>query len=395
MRDLLFLLEKAPDAIDKDWIEGVRKAWKAWMKQAKQTPYEVVIGKDFSQDWDANSRHLNGRPIMLKEIARAREILLSGMEFLDRLRQDLLINKGMWSPGPSAKLDPTITKWKEKILFHLDAAKKAFEDGMSMLSGADQLSNPQNGHFFRSEWYVTNRDFQMAVNSPMGSVHTAADEADSEISGKLFRLLSKILPIAGGSIEFGEYGPSEVNVGRMKLIFLDTPMTAADRKRFQGGRHPVNRPYYVRSFTNAFALLRRRGLTHLWYGLSYIRPKQLAPENHLGVHFGVGATYQRQGDYITVYTDPDGLAPLIIHELGHRYYYKFMSDLDRHNFDKWFGKVAATSTYGATVSSEDFAEIFSAYVMGEDLTRDQIERFKVVLGKTRKLEAIATRLSEL
>jgi len=49
--------------------------------------------------------------------------------------------------------------------------------------------------------------------------------------------------------------------------------------------------------------------------------------------------------------------------------------------DRQYLAVAATSTYGSTHSAEDFSEVFAAYVKGKDLSRDQLERFKSVLGR--------------
>ena len=141
-----------------------------------------------------------------------------------------------------------------------------------------------------------------------------------------------------------------------------------------------------KDFKKAEDLIKRKKLGHLWYGLTYIRPKQLSPENKYGIHFGVGATYHRRGDLLTIYSDPGYLAALIVHELGHRYYYKFLSSKDRRHFDKWFGKVKATSSYGSSSSPEDFAEVFSDYVIGKDMDRNQIDRFKEVLGRTRRTE---------
>lgn len=44
--------------------------------------------------------------------------------------------------------------------------------------------------------------------------------------------------------------------------------------------------------------------------------------------------------------------------------------------------VAPVSTYGSMSIHEAFAEVFAHYVLGEDLTRDQLESFKAVLSKT-------------
>jgi hypothetical protein len=69
----------------------------------------------------------------------------------------------------------------------------------------------------------------------------------------------------------------------------------------------------------------------------------------------------------------------IVHELGHRYWYKHMSKRQREKFRAWFGDVPATTDYGSTNPEEDFAEAFADYVTGRDMTREQVDRFKSVL----------------
>jgi hypothetical protein len=85
---------------------------------------------------------------------------------------------------------------------------------------------------------------------------------------------------------------------------------------------------------------------------------------------------------VFVEEDPsDHTSKLIVHELGHRYYYKFMSAADRAEFDSYFGQVSPVTEYGGTHTSEDFADVFAWYVLNMKLNRDQLERFKKFLGR--------------
>jgi len=159
--------------------------------------------------------------------------------------------------------------------------------------------------------------------------------------------------------------------------------------RHGSGRHPRERASMSGYMKKAQALLNKSRLGHLWYGIVYVKPKSSRPNPYGDEFGGVGGTYSRRGDYVTVNSEASSFIPkLMIHELGHRYYYKFMSKTDRGNFDRWFGKVPATSTYGSKATVEDFAEVFMDYVIGKkNLDRDQIDRFKVVLGKKKRTEA--------
>lgn len=396
---LYWLLVERSNTIDKGWVEGVRKAWKAWFTRAKSLrPYDVRDGVDFSAEWEPDRRHQSGYPIIQKEAARVVPLLEQGKAFVERLRSDLLINKALWTSGAEGKTgDPRIAEIKEKILKHLDDAAEEISDAKQHVDAVLEMADPSRAPLFHADWYESLRMFQLAVNSPAVRVKEAAEKADSEISGKLFRHLTKVIQMAGGTIDFGQHEPDELSIGKMKIVFLDTPMSDIERHKFKGqGRDPYARKAYIRELKSAYALLARQKLSFLWTGLLYIRPKTLAPQNHLGVQFGVGGTYHRNGDYITVYHDPvRGLDELIIHELGHRYYYKYLSPEDRRKFDKWFGKVAAVSTYGETVAPEDFAEVFAYFVLGRDLSRDQIDRFKIVLGRTRRMESLLGQLKKL
>mgnify|MGYP000558692605 CR=1 FL=1 len=74
-----------------------------------------------------------------------------------------------------------------------------------------------------------------------------------------------------------------------------------------------------------------------------------------------------------------GLFKLIAHELGHRYYFRFMSQADRARFGILFGDVPAVSEYGGLNAEEDFAEALSAFALGVPAETDgQQERYDLL-----------------
>jgi len=69
-----------------------------------------------------------------------------------------------------------------------------------------------------------------------------------------------------------------------------------------------------------------------------------------------GGHYLPNKDTIYIYQNPSpGITELVVHELGHRLYFRKLSAEDRANFDHYYGEVAAVSSYGAKASAEDFA----------------------------------------
>lgn len=375
--------EDASSQIDSAWIAGVRKAWKKWASRAEtfegySKPAEVM-------EYD----------LLLRAADAAKAYLEEGRAFVRALREDLLLNKGFWTRPAGSEGKPVFEGMKGKAITLLTEAEEALSDGLSKVDFWRNQTHPEHG-YRRDETWKDQASFNQILRTISLAAEEAAKAADKVLSGKLLRHLSTLVTKSGKSgepLDFGGYEPTTLRVGDVAVIFQDTPVdparggAAADPER---SRHPMYRTDYVKQLKQAKALLDRRKLGFLWYGRFEVQPHGYAPVNQLGAHFGVGAEYYRQGDFIRIYSDPKNLAKLIVHELGHRYYYKFLSASDRGKFDEWFGKVAATSAYGATVSSEDFAEVFSDYVVGTDMTRDQIDRFKVVLGRSKRQESLHT-----
>ena len=94
---------------------------------------------------------------------------------------------------------------------------------------------------------------------------------------------------------------------------------------------------------------------------------------------------------------------LLTHELGHRYWYKFLNESQRARFESWIlvkgeensGKtVAPVSGYGSNNISEAWAEVFSYYVTGKDMNRDQIDSFKAILKRGSELPPVEPHIIE-
>lgn len=404
-------------AIGSAWIKGIRASWKKVTDAARR-----VAG--------ANRK---AQAIDFELIPNAAKDCLAALgevtSYVRALRADLLINKNMWSSSSvddAKKSGNKAALLRAKVVAGLDKADEELADARGkiefwwhVLADTSSHDYQMSGGSHRREAEQSLEAFQRYLNSIGMAASAGVIGADAEISrGVLKDLSSAILKVQGRDstekteypIDFGSSLPDVVRVGDVTLIFSDGPAAgdspgkprAGWHQDYAGGsvrdapRPPVLREKYLGNAKEAWALLKRRGLGHLWYGRIVIMCPSCGGQNPHGASFGVGAHYHRQGDWISIYADPNRKLPyLIAHEMGHRYYYKFMSASDRAAFDRWFGTVKATSAYGGSATEEDWAEVFASYVDGTDLDRDQLARFKVFIGKKRKLEQARRPLEQL
>jgi hypothetical protein len=266
----------------------------------------------------------------------------------------------------------------------LAQAESAISDGVSKIDFTEHSMNPDHG-YDRENAYASQEKFDFHLRGIAAAVEAEVKNADGLISGKLLRHLSSMVT-EFGSVDFPEYEPPVVNVDGATIIFSDTPIDPSKPSAYgddaEKARHPQERAQYIAQCKEAKALLARRNLGFLWYGNFEVKAGSTRPANPNGAQFKTGAEYYRQGDKVVIYSDPSpGLSRLLIHELGHRYYFKYLSRGEQERFREWFGQVMASTEYGKSNSEEDFAEVFADYVMGTDLTRDQIDRLKAFLSK--------------
>lgn len=400
--------------IDAAWIKGIRVGWKKLVDQTKK----------FEGRIESHERDLD----LAREQVRAAEASLQNMKnYVQALRSDLLISKGFWTlPSTAGKQEINLAKrWKTKVVEELDKAEEAIGEGLSKLRHwLDAFITPPNDHHSWVGMYhkeISDREgFDRILHTIGGSVDEAVDAADAAISKRLFRHLSSLLSMspAGPSgkkepIDFGGIEPEVLHVGPFTVVFQDVPSASPARvgtdtttpkghtakmklgwkpsEKGEGYRSPAYRKHYAKYIKDAYDMLTAKGLGFIAKGMKIVvRPEGKAPDNHYDAALGVGGHYNRQTDTITIFEDAcRHTAELLVHELGHRYWYKYMSTQDRENFGRWFEKVPAVSSYGGRHRREDFAELFKHYVVGRKMTKDQMQRFRQFMtGKRPRLEAI-------
>jgi hypothetical protein len=369
------------DTLDKTWIENLRKVWKKWLAEVRgRDPSEAEI---ILRQWWKWLLHLSkdmafskGFFLFLredkKEHTETYKIQLKVMGHLKSLA--IQLNTGaevarFWdnvmTPGTT---DYKMGGQHRRALIELQAPKMGLLVPKS-LEEADLLAqeNP--------------RLVEAALRSQLRAVlEETSTKADQEFSRQLLALLSKLVT-KYGPLGFGT-AEREINLGKVRVVMEDLPnvFPQAPEKH----RHPSQIQNYIPHLQEAEALLRQKGLGFLWYGTFLIQCSTCGGKNPHGEKFVVDAHYNIQKDHLVIFAHPQkGLARLIAHELGHRYYYKFMTQSDRARFDSMFGEVSAVTDYGSKATEEDFAEVFAHYIDGSDLSSEQLRRFKAFLGRTK------------
>lgn len=201
-------------------------------------------------------------------------------------------------------------------------------------------------------------------------------------------------PVAPAYKEFDLYG--------MKVVIDDDGLLPSEIKD------------YIRFFDETYQRMKQKGFAKAWYGVIFVKCEKCGGENPLGADYGVGGDYSWGKDVVRIYSRPSkGLVDLVAHELGHRYWFKQMSQTQRGKFETlvrvknkpkpkdpeelkvweeaWDdnGKpVFPVSEYGGSNIAEAWAEVFADYVVGKDMTRDQIESFRSVMVKTARTETV-------
>ena len=312
---------------------------------------------------------------------------------LNRFWEYLFFTKGLLPRGAGYE-DSIIEKLKVKVRDELKAARELLDDDLSKFQHTLDAMTPGTRTYDMDarqgpEWSVLGFYERINPADPFGAALKGYEDVAKEtlakvediLSGKLLRAITAFL---GKYADDQPFEQDEIlleyNIGKVKLVYDGEP----DRNLITrpDPADPRGLSDYIPYFKKAKALLDQKGFGDLWYGPIFVGCPKCGGENPLGKHFGVGAHYMIGPDHVVVYLLPKPfMVELLIHELGHRYYFKFMDRADRLRFDSFFKEVAAVSQYGGTATEEDFAEVFAHFVLGRDMTRDQIERFKAFLAK--------------
>lgn len=191
-------------------------------------------------------------------------------------------------------------------------------------------------------------------------------------------------------LPLGEAGEEVFQAGGFTVInkLLIQPWTALGKgKNFDYAQSANVSKHLARTLNTVASMIRSKGVGDLLYGQIEVLPMskgKLRGKFRLGLE----AVYRPGSDTISLYMLPiayegDHAALSIIHELGHRYYYKRMKQPQRLLWDDWSSryKVPAVSERGGESPAEKFAEAFAWYVTGKKMSPDQREEFEAIMKK--------------
>jgi hypothetical protein len=301
--------------------------------------------------------------------------LKTGTGFISRFRENLLLSKQMWPKNLSSRASAGIRdEWWGKSV-----SKKVLEK-------LDEIEKIINGE----------RGIRFKAGDPVQVLGEAIDKADKGF-GEVVVMLRDYAPEHEliHSLDKQKDMEKEFSIGAMKVVAHYDPeygtSYAANVYQSMAGdpRDVINPRYvadYIKSLQGAKQVLEKAGFGKLWRGEIHIYPKAKAAREG---YSSANAAYVPDEDTIEVYgTYNVKMVRSLVHEIGHRHYFKGLTQAERGEFGKYFGAVKPVTHYGSTNAEEEFSETFANYVMGDNLDRDQRERFKqFALRRIKRQEA--------
>lgn len=438
MRELLTLLEAAPAPGSKAWLAGVRKWWAQWVKDAARIA-QIREPKDRDKvlAWFAEGE----RRIAALVDALVRAPGLSTIQDLARSVVQHIDVVGMGSPVLKLPAKVAGRKLAEapqmKVLPALEAARARLAAFKNAEATWFQRDYPQTPEDLRAQamWggassktYGRGRTLN-AWQADVENAEQAATEVDREVQAA-FRVFGTLEAVAAIDVKrMAEVPPLEYEIRGVKV--LTDPGAAVDLRKLARAPEDSVPDAQVSNRTaravlagvqRAEAALRQKGFGVVWKGRIYVLPPTSAV---MGTTAKSGERFRSGGHYASSLDDvvlnpqltwsAKTVTEVVVHELGHRYWFKHMRAGARARFAAWFDPrskadqeregpqaayVPAPTAYGAESAVEEFAEVFAAYVLGRyegvELTGAQRARFEALaLGRAAASEAAGGALGAL
>jgi hypothetical protein len=436
VRELLTLLEAAPEPGTKAWLAGVRKWWGQWVKAAA-TVAQIRDPKDRGQvlawfaEGQARIAALKDALVRAAGIAVPQDVAKAALTAMERRPYKAGAYAVLKMPARVA--GHALSKAPEQgVLPHLDVAHKALQNMMGREqqwfdveypdSEAKRAFNDRMGN--RSQTGATDEGELTSWQLEMRNEGNAVKAVDIEVQAAL-RAYLKLLQVSPNTAAVvAEAPPLEYSLGRMKVVTdpgAQVDLSALARSDDIAGAPVGERSVNIGVMRAVHAGLQaaqralvQRGMGGVWYGEIFVRPVARAltlKKAKSGVNFKVAGHYNTSEEIVLNpkgWWTPDVVAEIAVHELGHRYWYKVMKAGARARFAAWFdprskadqeregpqaGYVPAPTAYGAESAVEEFAETFAAYVLGDYngvvLTGPQRARFEALaLGRAAQSEGV-------
>lgn len=314
------------DLLTKDWLQGVRRGWESLLKPSIRS-------------WS--------------DVLRASQALT---EFVDNLQEQVkFVNRApsLVTPGlddKRKKIEAAFRALREAISDHRSSIKHWYEsaNGLDLTSRIHGQQDPEAKVRADKMLELYQQDFagtllttiKVKPNYSKGQYNTSRSGHITELFEKLLTLLrseatsiekSRKLDPEGTEETWGGSAFKEFSLGNMKVVIVDP--------KFHGKL--VDK--YVPLVHEAHQLLDQKGFSKAWRGELLIEsdsPRKLTKEEQQEYKArgydieGFAGTYNWGTDLVRIFSAPTShLVKTILHELGHRYWYKFMSGTQRAKFE--------------------------------------------------------------
>lgn len=389
------------DSLTKQWLMGVKRGWATVIKSPHETPdkYKVLI--EFLRNLGDQVRF------------QKHGINIVFMGSKARIKFDTLLEKTQEQVTNTYNTYERIASEyrlasgeREKFL---DDIEGKTGDNLRKLKGADEFIRKYPDYRPYHERWVKAMD---AIDQYRWHPEIAWESATRAFDALMKHLYADAKATAEYKKEyevnpiddFYTTVPKEFDLNGAKIVVIDDSVNRTDVRD------------YIKYINRAQQLLRNKGFSKLWYGVMFVesKPHVKTPEEiELAKKWGYSSSgdageYSYNQDQVYVLNKPTGfVTEIVIHELGHRYWFKFMTPAKRARFNSLVrtkatekyrdypqgptdeeGKlkpVAPLGDYATSNIEEAFAEVFEGYVSEKELTRDQLESFRSVLSSENDL----------
>jgi len=389
MRDLiehtqLLSEENVTDA----WLKGVRKWWLQWKKGEKKALPDLDVYQK-------------------KHVCAAYEFLADGVGIVRRLRDNLLYVQGFWPyrgkgqkrkdfnisdfyPYVDAEGDVVtqeVKNFEAKFLYKMEEIENDLWGTANLFAKA---CNDFKGVSAQYEVDFWPRVFNLARTRLKHADQVLARDVLKQLKSidrQVLEPLRKAQKKIGKNAELFGFKTAlpEAKIGKVTLV-LDTRAIEADPSRAMKDRSEIQRSpkmfeKYIGQAVKAQKMLQKSGFGKLWYGRITVQGKSLGAHTYKGskVKMQAGVAYAPGDDAVMIYAAANRIAAQdILHEMGHRYWYRFMTAAQKKQWKQNFKKAEFASEYAGTDAEEEFAESFSYYVLGK-LKGPHVERMHSVI----------------
>jgi 2'-5' RNA ligase len=285
------------ELLTKEWLDGIRRAWIQLTHPHIQT-WEDVFGA--FNDLLTFVERLEAQVTFVRRAPKTMETSIHTQ--CHRIKEALL------------ELRSRARHWKEVA------------SGERDYMGDDPARGEKMFELYRTKFPELLTTRFKAPKAPSGTREGEITELMEKLLADLRSDAKKIdkslkLDPEGSIQQWGQPAFKDFDLYGMKVIVDDRTVTALQIKQ------------YIRLLDQAYARLRAKGLHQAWYGVVFIQCEDCGGENPWSSG-GVGGNYSYGPDVVRIFVRPSGYMPgLVVHELGHRYWFKSMSSEQRARFE--------------------------------------------------------------